>query len=57
LNLAFFSDAPAKFINQVHIEAWKLGLKSLYYLRSESVLRADTKQQRDLYSECLMCEG
>ena len=57
LNLAFFSDAPAKFINQVHIEAWKLGLKSLYYLRSESVLRADTKQQRDLYSECVMCEG
>jgi len=57
LNLAFFSDAPAKFINQVHIEAWKLRLKSLYYLRSESVLRADTKQQRDLYSECLMCEG
>jgi ribonucleoside-diphosphate reductase alpha chain len=57
LNLAFFSDAPAKFINQVHIEAWKLGLKSLYYLRSESVLRADTKQQRDLYSECIMCEG
>jgi ribonucleoside-diphosphate reductase alpha chain len=57
LNLAFFSDAPAKFINQVHIEAWKLGLKSLYYLRSESVLRADTKKQRDLYSECIMCEG
>ena len=57
LNLAFFNDAPAKFINQVHIEAWKLGLKSLYYLRSESVLRADTKEQRDLYSECIMCQG
>jgi ribonucleoside-diphosphate reductase alpha chain len=57
INLAFFQDATAKWINQVHIEAWKLGLKSLYYLRSESVLRADSKQQRDLYSECLMCEG
>ena len=57
VNLAFFTDAPAKFINQVHIEAWKLGLKSLYYLRSESVLRADTGQHRDLYSECLVCEG
>lgn len=57
INLAFFQDAPAKFINQVHIEAWKGGLKSLYYLRSESVLRADSKTQRDLYSECLMCEG
>ena len=57
LNLAFFQDAPAKFINQVHIEAWKSGLKSLYYFRSESILRADSKEQRDLYSECLMCEG
>lgn len=57
INLAFYQNAPAKFINQVHIEAWTLGLKSLYYLRSESNLRADSKQQRDLYSECLMCEG
>jgi ribonucleoside-diphosphate reductase alpha chain len=57
INLAFFQDAPAKFVNQVHIEAWRLGLKSLYYFRSESILRADTKEQRDLYSECLMCEG
>lgn len=57
LNLAFFQDATAKWINQVHLEAWKLGLKSLYYLRSESVLRADSKQQRDLYAECLICEG
>jgi len=57
INLAFFHDAPAKWINQVHIEAWKLGIKSLYYLRSESNLRADSKQQRDLYSECIVCEG
>ncbi len=57
INLAFFQDAPAKFINQVHIEAWKCGLKGLYYFRSESSLRADTKEQRDLYSECLLCEG
>lgn len=57
INLAFFQDAPAKFINQVHIEAWKVGLKALYYLRSESSLRADSKEQRDLYSECVMCES
>lgn len=57
LNLAFFQDAPAKWINQVHVEAWKLGIKALYYLRSESNLRADSKQQRDLYSECIVCEG
>lgn len=57
INLAFFKDAPAKFMNQCHIEAWRLGLKSLYYLRSESALRADSGQQRDLYSECIACEA
>lgn len=57
INLAFFQDAPAKFINQVHIEAWKVGLKALYYLRSESTVRGDSKEQRDLYSECIMCEA
>lgn len=56
LNLAFHQDAPANFINKVHLEAWKLGIKALYYFRSESILRADS-QRRDLYSECLMCEG
>lgn len=57
LNLFFYQDAPAKFINKVHLEAWTGGLKSLYYLKSESKLKADKAQQRDLYSECLSCEG
>lgn len=57
INIAFFKDAPAKFINKVHYEAWKGGLKGLYYLRSESNLRADTATQRDLYKECIVCEG
>lgn len=56
INLAFTQDAPAKFINQVHIQAWRIGLKSLYYYRSESILRAETKM-RDLYSDCLLCES
>lgn len=57
INIAFAQDAPAKFINLVHLRAWEVGLKSLYYFRSESNLRADSAQQRDLYSECVMCEG
>tara|TARA_R110000850_G_scaffold97320_2_gene203127 strand:- start:141 stop:1865 length:1725 start_codon:yes stop_codon:yes gene_type:complete len=56
LNLAFQQDAPAKFINQVHMTAWEVGLKALYYYRSESILKADG-QRRDLYDECVMCEG
>ena len=56
LNLAFQQDAPAKFINQVHMTAWEVGLKALYYFRSESILKADGGR-RDLYDECAMCSG
>ncbi|WP_341658396.1 ribonucleoside-diphosphate reductase subunit alpha [Blattabacterium cuenoti] len=52
INLSFHQNAPAKYINEVHLEAWKIGLKSLYYYRSESILRADTK--RDLYLESML---
>ena len=41
LNLAFPSQASPKWINQVHLEAWKEGIKTLYYMRTESVLRGD----------------
>jgi ribonucleoside-diphosphate reductase alpha chain len=57
INLAFFQDASAKWINKVHITAWELGLKSLYYLKSQSKVRASNVDQRDLYTECLNCEG
>lgn len=53
LNLAFAYDAPAKWVNQIHIKAWELGLKGLYYYRSQSILNASN----DLYQECLACEG
>ena len=56
INLAFSKDAPAKFINQVHLEAWEGGLKSLYYFRSEAPIGGDSLV-KDLYSECVMCEG
>lgn len=57
INLRFAKDAPAKFINQVHMEAWKGGLKSLYYLRSESTLNADSKSSVYEDQECVACEG
>ena len=45
LNLAFPSIATPKWINKVHFEAWKNGIKTLYYTRTESVLRGDIAQQ------------
>jgi hypothetical protein len=30
-----------KWINQVHLEGWKLGIKTFYYLRTDSVIKGD----------------
>ena len=45
LNLAFPSEATPKWINKVHMEAWKQGIKTLYYMRTESVLRGDIAER------------
>jgi ribonucleoside-diphosphate reductase alpha chain len=36
------NDADLRAINQVHLSAWKKGLKSLYYVRSRTAMRANT---------------
>lgn len=56
LNLAFPSEASPKWINQVHMEAWKGGIKTLYYMRTESVLRGDIAA-RAMNPDCLSCDG
>ena len=54
LNLTFDPNDTPKWISQVHKEAWKQGVKTLYYLRTESVLRGDNLQR---LSDCVSCEG
>ena len=56
LNLAFPKEATPKWINQVHMEAWEKGIKTLYYMRTESVLRGDIAAQA-MDPDCLHCEG
>ena len=56
LNLAFPAQADPKFINKVHLEAHKKGIKTLYYMRTESVLRGDIAEQATS-EECMSCEG
>tara|TARA_A200000159_G_scaffold163458_1_gene189754 strand:- start:13599 stop:15413 length:1815 start_codon:yes stop_codon:yes gene_type:complete len=56
LNLAFPSEASPKWINQVTLEAWKQGIKTLYYMRTESVLRGDIAA-RALDPDCVSCDG
>jgi ribonucleoside-diphosphate reductase alpha chain len=55
VNLFFGTNSDPKYINEVHLEAWRKGLKGLYYLRAESLLRGDsTTRQKD---ECASCES
>jgi len=56
LNLAFPNVATPKWINKVHFEAWKKGIKTLYYTRTESVLRGDIAVQA-MDEGCLSCDG
>jgi len=56
LNLAFPIEATPKFINQVHIEAYDQGIKTLYYMRTESVLRGDIAT-RAMDPDCISCDG
>ena len=56
LNLAFPAHADPKFINKVHLEAWKKGIKTLYYMRTESVLRGDIADAA-MDENCLSCDG
>ena len=56
LNLAFPSVATPKWINKVHLEAWKRGVKTLYYMRTESVLRGDIAANA-MNPDCISCDG
>ena len=71
LNLFFRPDTNIKYLHAVHFSAWKKGLKTLYYCRSEKIGKADRVAKRiereiikeieisDLANndECLACEG
>ena len=72
VNLFFRPDTTIAYLHAVHFMAWKMGLKSLYYLRSDKVRKADkvgAQIQRQRIEEtidmtaiangetCLACEG
>jgi ribonucleoside-diphosphate reductase alpha chain len=71
LNLFFRPDAHIKYIHAIHFMAWKKGVKTLYYCRSEKLAKADKvskKIERQVIKEldmiqvaqgndCIACEG
>ena len=71
LNIFFRPDVHIKYLHAVHFLAWKNGLKTLYYCRSEKLGKADKVSRRierevikeinlgDIVEDggCLACEG
>jgi ribonucleoside-diphosphate reductase alpha chain len=71
LNVFFRPDSHIKYIHAVHFQAWKQGLKTMYYCRSDKIAKADKvskRIERDIIkeinlhdlaegNECLACEG
>ncbi len=63
VNLFFPPDVNKGELHNVHMLAWAKNMKTLYYLRSEAISRADVvsnKIKREIIfeqSDCLSCEG
>lgn len=55
LNLFFYANVDPKAFYKLHLEAWKLGIKTLYYTRTSSVLKADISSRGEV--ECAACDG
>ena len=72
LNVFFRPDSNIKYIHAVHFQAWKTGLKTMYYCRSDKIAKADKvakRIEREVIKEidltalasdqtvCIACEG
>ena len=69
INIFLPADVHKRELHQIHFQAWKKGLKSLYYCRSKSIQRAEninndlstsktikkSSETKD-YEECLSCQ-
>jgi ribonucleoside-diphosphate reductase alpha chain len=46
INLFFRPNVNVKYLHAVHYQAWKQGLKTLYYCRSEKLMKSDKVSKR-----------
>ena len=64
INIFLPADVHKRELHLIHFQAWKKGLKSLYYCRSKSIQRAEnvnhdlsrTVKKEEDYEECLSCQ-
>lgn len=68
VNLFFIPGVPRKYVNAVHLQMWKRGLKSRYYVRIKALKSGDAfadviektqtinYERPELFTQCLACE-
>jgi ribonucleoside-diphosphate reductase alpha chain len=58
LNLMISPDMPTRDVNKLLIDAWKLGVKTLYYQHSMNSAQAFARKKLNLNDlQCIACEG
>jgi ribonucleoside-diphosphate reductase alpha chain len=58
LNLMISPDMPTKDVNKLLIDAWQLGVKTLYYQHSMNSAQAFARKKLNLNDlQCVACEG
>lgn len=69
LNLFFKAETSIPYLSHVHFMAWKKGLKSLYYCRSDKIYHGDSMDrkvervrledqfEKSIEETCIACEG
>jgi ribonucleoside-diphosphate reductase alpha chain len=64
VNLFFPAGVDKSYVNSVHLDAWKKGLKTLYYLRTTSGVTVNVERKERIAlkdgtnsDECLSCSG
>ena len=58
LNLMISPDMPTRDVNKLLIDAWKLGVKTLYYQHSMNSAQAFARKKLNLNDlQCVACEG
>ena len=61
INLFYQTPVSGKYLHDVHMLAWKVGMKSLYYLRSAAPINArslgeETEKRNFDIEECAVCQ-
>lgn len=57
ISISLSPDVSVSKIHNIHLNAWKKGLKTLYYCRSEKIYLADNLTENIKFSSCESCQA